>query len=119
LDITTGQELLRGLPPLSPFCFNSGITAALVRFFPLSLSLCCSVLIAQAQAGEQVAVIAHPSHPTNTVSREELSRIYRGKKLFWDNGTRIIPVNLAADHPCRRRFSRLVLGLLPEEMQEY
>jgi ABC-type phosphate transport system substrate-binding protein len=89
----------------------------LVRLFLFTLY--CSVLITQAQAGEQIAVIARASHPVDTVSQEELARIYRGKKLFWEDGTRIIPVNLAADHPCRKHFSHLVLGLLPEEMQEY
>ena len=88
-----------------------------MRLFLLTLSY--SVLIAQTQAGEQIAVIVRASHSADTFSQEELMRIYRGKKLFWEEGTRIIPVNLAADHPCRKRFSRLVLGLLPEEMQEY
>jgi len=90
-----------------------------VRLLPLSLSLCCSILLAQAQASEQITVIVRASHSTDTLSQEDLARIYRGKKLFWENGTRIIPVNLAASHSCRKRFSRLVLGLLPEEMQEY
>ncbi len=88
-----------------------------MRLFLLTLSY--SVLIAQTQAGEQIAVIVRASDSADTFSQEELMRIYRGKKLFWEEGTRIIPVNLAADHPCRKRFSRLVLGLLPEEMQEY
>jgi hypothetical protein len=90
-----------------------------VHLFLLSLALWWSILIGQARAGEQIAVITHASPSTDMISQEELSRIYRGKKLFWADGTRIIPVNLAADHPCRKRFSRVVLGLLPEEMQEY
>jgi len=85
----------------------------------LLFTLYCSALIVQAQAGEQISVIVRASHSADTIGQEELARIYRGKKLFWEDGTRIIPVNLAVDHPCRTRFSRLVLGLLPEEMQEY
>jgi ABC-type phosphate transport system substrate-binding protein len=112
-------EWLRGLPPPSPSCSNSGITVVIVRLFLLSLLLCCLLLSGQTRAEEKIAVIAHASHSLDTVSREELSRIYRGKKLFWEDGVRIIPVNLAADHRYRRLFSRLVLGLLPEEMQEY
>jgi ABC-type phosphate transport system substrate-binding protein len=88
-----------------------------VRLFLFTLY--CSALIAQAQAGEQIVVIVRASHAADAISQEELARVYLGKKLFWEDGTRIIPVNLTADHPCRRRFSRLVLGLLPEEMQEY
>jgi len=119
LDITIMLELLRGLSPLSPPYSNSGIAAALARLLLLSLLLCCLLPSGPTRAEEKIAVIAHASHSPDTVSREELSRIYLGKKLFWEDGTRIIPVNLAADHRVRRLFSRLVLGLLPEEMQEY
>jgi len=56
---------------------------------------------------------------TDTVNREELARIYQRKQRFWKNGTQIIPVNLSAEHPLRRRFSRLVLGALPEDLVPY
>jgi hypothetical protein len=53
------------------------------------------------------------------LSKEELGRVYRRKKLFWESGEKIIPVNLPAAYPLRQRFSRLVLGLLPEGMEAY
>jgi ABC-type phosphate transport system substrate-binding protein len=90
-----------------------------VRVFLFSLSLFCLTLPAQAFAEENLAVIVHPAHPADSVSRDDLARIFRRKKLFWENGTRIIPVNLTAEHPARRLFSRLVFGTLPEAMQEY
>lgn len=63
-------------------------------------------------------MIASPS-VTDTVTREELTRIYRRKTRFWNNGARIIPVNLSTEHPLRRRFSQLVLGSLPEDLEAY
>ncbi len=66
-----------------------------------------------------IAVVMSASSITDAPSREELARIYQRQKLLWADNTRIVPVNLPADHPLRRSFSRLVLGALPEELDAY
>jgi len=77
------------------------------------------ILPEQLQAEAIIAVIVQAVPAGDPLDREELALIYRRKKLFWDNGARVIPVNLPAAHPLRLRFSRLVLGVLPEEMEAY
>lgn len=65
------------------------------------------------------AVIANPDAETPRLSRDTLARIYRRKQNYWENGTRIQPVNLPPAHPLRRAFSQAVLGGPPEDMEEY
>lgn len=70
-------------------------------------------------ATEQIAVIVSLAHPEEAVSRAELNRIYERRRRFWSNGTRIVPINLSAEHPVRMQFSRLVFDKSPEDMQDY
>ncbi|MDB5972547.1 MAG: hypothetical protein JWQ90_4997 [Hydrocarboniphaga sp.] len=52
-------------------------------------------------------------------SDDEIAQIFKRKKLFWDDGSRIQPVNLPADHPLRRRLMRDVLHQSADAQQEY
>ena len=72
-----------------------------------------------ASATEQIAVIVSLAHPEEAVSRAELNRIYERRRRFWSNGTRIVPINLSAEHPVRLQFSRLIFDKLPRDMQDY
>jgi ABC-type phosphate transport system substrate-binding protein len=67
----------------------------------------------------RIAVIVGKGSTLTRFKKEEVARIYLRKKLFWDDGTSAIPVNLPADHPLRRDFSYLVLGALPEDFEGY
>ena len=91
-----------------------------MRLLLLSLPLLWMILPEPLRAEEMIAVIV-PAAPllTDAPSGEELASIYGRKKLFWENGARIIPVNLPAAHRLRRSFSRLVLGALPKAMAAY
>ena len=91
-----------------------------MRLFLLSVALLLVTLPEILPAEQMVAVIVPASSSmADAPSTEELARIYRRQKLFWADHTRIVPVNLPADHPLRRSFSRLVLGALPEELDAY
>ena len=91
-----------------------------MRLFLLSVALLLVTLPELLAAEQMVAVIVPASSSmTDAPSTEELAHIYRRQKLFWADHTRIVPVNLPADHPLRRSFSRLVLGALPEELDAY
>ena len=48
-----------------------------------------------------------------------MRRIYLRTKLLWNDGSSVIPVNLPPDYMLRRHFSRLVLGVSPEDLEEY
>jgi ABC-type phosphate transport system substrate-binding protein len=73
----------------------------------------------QASSGEgAIAVILAPGHG-RSVKKDELTLIYKRKKLFWPDGSRIQPVNLPAASSLRREFSLAVLGASPEELEKY
>ena len=74
---------------------------------------------AHAANAETLAVIVAQSHAGSVVKPDELSLIYLRKRLYWKNGIRIQPVNLATDSSLRRLFSRQILGSQPESQTEY
>ncbi|MGE0824621.1 MAG: hypothetical protein AB7P18_21210 [Candidatus Binatia bacterium] len=76
-------------------------------------------LVPSVQAAGRIAVIAARGSAPETLSIDELERVYLRKKRFWADGTRVVPVNLPATHPLRLAFSRLVLGSLPEAQERY
>lgn len=89
------------------------------RFACLALVFLWIVQAKLLWAEDRVAVIVHKGSAPTRFKPEEVARMYLRKKLFWDDGTRVIPVNLPADHPLRRGFSHLMLGALPEDLEEY
>ncbi len=91
-----------------------------MRFFLFGLLLFWMMAPRPLPAEEMIAVITSASFSIKEgLRKEELERIYRRKKLFWESGEKIIPVNLPPAHPLRRRFSQLILGALPEELETY
>lgn len=70
-------------------------------------------------AGPVLAVIVHPATDTGTIDADALALIYKRRRLYWRDGARIQPVNLPADQPLRRSFSRAVLHQPPEAMDDY
>ena len=70
------------------------------------------------ESQKAIAVIVSPQHP-GALKLADVALIFRRKKLFWNEGTRVAPVNLQASHPLRQTFSRVVLGSPPEELERY
>jgi ABC-type phosphate transport system substrate-binding protein len=69
-------------------------------------------------ADEPMAVIVAPGHAKD-LKKEDLTLIFKRKKLFWSDGGKVQPVNLPASNPLRRAFSHAVLGATPEELEKY
>ncbi len=74
---------------------------------------------AASPAAYPFAVIVAADAAKHRVSRKMVSLIFRRKQTYWENGKRIQPVNLPADQPLRRAFSRCILGQEPEAMEGY
>lgn len=74
--------------------------------------------VAAVAAEEPIAVIVAPGHAKG-LKRVELTLVYKRKKLFWSDGSKVQPVNLPAANPYRRAFSQAVLGASPEELEKY
>jgi hypothetical protein len=68
---------------------------------------------------EMLAVIVPLQYAGPLPSVQELALIFKRKKLFWDDGTLIHPVNLPADNHLRRQFSQNILKSLPEHQMQY
>lgn len=86
----------------------------------LLLAILAMPALAPAAPGSSgIAVIVAKDSPETAVDRRDLALIYRHKKRFWSDGTRVTPVNLPAAEAVRRAFSVAVLGRSPEELDDY
>jgi len=65
-----------------------------------------------------IAVIAATGHG-KSLKKDELSLVFKRKKLFWSDEHKIQPVNLPTSNPLRLSFSRAVLGASPEDLDKY
>ena len=65
------------------------------------------------------AVIVSPGAADSHLNRESIAQIFKRKQNYWENGTKIQPVNLPPAHPARRSFSQSILGRQPEAMEDY
>ena len=65
------------------------------------------------------AVITAPGAAGHRLTSDSVSLIFRRKQNYWENGTRIQPVNLPPTHPLRRAFSQSILGRSPEALEDY
>ena len=83
------------------------------------LALWLALALPAAAADLPFAVIAAPGATDQHLTRESVALIFRRKQNYWESGTRIQPVNLAADHPLRLAFSRAVLGADPAALDSY
>jgi hypothetical protein len=66
-----------------------------------------------------IAVVVGTSSPIRDVTVDALREVYLRRRRIWPDGTPSLPVNLPADHPIRRAFSRRVLGRLPEDLESH
>ena len=90
-----------------------------MRLFP-ALLLGLALFAPRAQAVDRpFAVITAPGATDHRQTQESVALIFRRKQIYWENGTRIQPVNLPPTHPLRRAFSQSILGHLPEGMEDY
>ena len=84
---------------------------------------CClltAILATRLDAAEEpLAIVATPAAQHDDIDREELAAIFGRKKRYWKDGAHIEPVNLLASDSRRRQFSKLIFGLMPEQMDGY
>lgn len=87
----------------------------------LAALLACFMLPAWAAGSDStvIAVIVANNNPEQSIDKNGLSRIFLRKTLLWANRQNIQPVNLSSTHPLRRLFSDRVIGLEPEELEDY
>ena len=82
----------------------------------LLLILPSLLLVGAVQAG--IVIVAHPTN-TNTVSAEELQRLYTGKMSSFANGDSAVPLNLADANTLRTQFDEKALGRSSSQVKAY
>jgi ABC-type phosphate transport system substrate-binding protein len=82
----------------------------------IGIALLCTNV--HAQDASDYVVIANQS-ADDSISKKNLSRIFRGQRAKWLNGTPAKPVDLKGNSPTRVGFSQQVLGRTVEEMDSY
>ncbi len=75
------------------------------------------VIAADADSVGPIAIVVGTSSPIRDVTVDGLREVYLRRRRIWPDGTPSLPVNLPADHPVRRAFSKRVLGRLPEDLE--
>ena len=84
------------------------------------LSLLCFITpLTHAANDETLAVITDKNNPLNTLSFDDLKRIYLRKTLLAANGIRWLPLNLPVENEFRRGFSLALFEQLPEDQEQY
>ena len=61
-------------------------------------------------AAQTYKVIVNTANTTESVSKEDLSKIFLKKKGKWEDGSSIIPIDLGDRNPTREAFSKEVHG---------
>jgi ABC-type phosphate transport system substrate-binding protein len=64
-------------------------------------------------------VVGRGQSPAAALSPALVLGIFARKRQLWSDRSTIVPVNLPAAHPLRRKFSHWVFDKTPEEMQDY
>ncbi|SNY45773.1 hypothetical protein SAMN06297280_0956 [Arsukibacterium tuosuense] len=78
--------------------------------------LFCMVLMGSAHA--DIIIIGHPSN-SNSVSVEELQRLYTGKSSSFADGESALPLNLSDANTVRTRFDEKALGRSSSQIKAY
>ena len=66
-----------------------------------------------------VAVIAHPSNPTASLTTSEVKRIYLGKMKRWNNGNAMAAVDQQEPSSARDEFYEQVVGKSQSQISAY
>lgn len=75
------------------------------------------LLLISAQVGSaQIAVIAHPSVPVDSMSKSRIVDLFTGDVRVWDNGVPVVPLDLQEPKELRKTFYKL-LGKSPSRMR--
>jgi hypothetical protein len=103
-------------PEDNPAGFFSSFTTSseMRRAFPTVFAAACLVALSASSshlsaADVPIRVIVHPRR-AGRMTESEVRAIYLKRKMFWDDGQPIIPINREAGSSVRERFSEAVFG---------
>ncbi|HEX2645198.1 MAG TPA: substrate-binding domain-containing protein [Thermoanaerobaculia bacterium] len=79
----------------------------------LALLLAAGLLVGASEpsvAAEPFQIVVHSSNPVSALSAQEVSKMFMKKISRWQNGKRVVPVDLEERSPVRESFSQNIHG---------
>jgi len=72
---------------------------------------------AEAQSG--YVLIVNDGNPVSELTTDEVARFFRKQAVRWENGTDVVPVDMAENSAVRERFSQDVMGRSTSAMKAW
>ncbi len=72
-----------------------------------------------AQDAINFKVIVNTSNAVATMSKAQTSKLFLKKKTKWENGSKVVPVDLAESSPVRVEFSKAIHGKSVSSIKSY
>lgn len=88
----------------------------------VTLAIACvlgGLRLAIAGNASGVAIVVGVRSRVQQVTLDDLRELYLMRRRVWEDGERVVPVNLPAGDPLRERFSRRVLGRSLRDLAGY
>jgi ABC-type phosphate transport system substrate-binding protein len=70
-------------------------------------------------AQAELAIIAHPGNPLNSIDQAEVERLYMGRSRSFPGGGSVKPLDQALGNPMRDKFFASVLGMTEAQVTGY
>ena len=86
--------------------------------FTLLASVFCFLMVSGVCLA-QLVVVVNSQNPTASISKKELSNIFKQRQKSWKSGGVIDVLNLPKGDPLREGFSEKILDKSPSDMEKY
>ena len=83
------------------------------------VSLLLSVMPIPSFAESNIVVVVHPSNSINTMTQDEIRRIYLGKNKLFENGSSVAPIDAQKRSSRRLEFYKKVVEKNPSQISSY
>jgi ABC-type phosphate transport system substrate-binding protein len=94
---------------------NAALGWALVAVLPL-LTL---ATVGSAQAEQSFLLVVNSENPVNSLSRDDVSKLFLGKVGRWEHGEEVLPADQSSDSALRERFSDEIHGRSVSAIKAY
>jgi len=78
-----------------------------------------AVLSLWTYSADEPVVIVNKENPVQSVSKKELSNIFKQKQRSWDSGGAIEVLNLSKGNPVIHEFTKKMLDMSVEDLEKY
>jgi len=85
----------------------------------LFIALIGMILSVHESSAQVFAVIVNKGNPVNSLTKEEVSKLFLKKTTQWDNGESVLPVDLSVLSATRKAFSETLLSKTAAAVRSY